>query len=293
MTIDHQIVKLKHATLLGYFEHDSTEWHEARKGVAGSLISSLMGHNPWRSAFTAFHEYQGNLPREESGPSLAMRLGSYFEQTIKDFWVKENAEWVKEIHNTGTWASISNPMFKANPDGFIEWIDGSISLVEIKFSRNPMNDLPIHYYDQVMWYLHVLGLKKGLLVALANGELVEHYIDYDPEYAEQLEDRANEFLDGITTNTAPDWDGSTSTYQTVRELSDGIHDAECDLGDLYPELIAAKENYDVANELFTLQKSRVLALMDGAKDGMFNGERVITLSSRGSGDPFIVFRKGN
>ena len=293
MTIDHQIVKLEKAALLGYFEHDSVEWHEARKGVAGSLISCLMGHNPWRSAYTAFHEYQGNLDRVSEGPSLAMRLGNFFEQTIKDFWVKENSEWVKEIHNTGTWQSIANPNFKANPDGFIEWVDGSVTLIEIKFTRNPMNELPLHYYDQVQWYLHVLGLKKGLLVALANGELVEHEVEYDAEYCELLEKTADDFLECVANDVPPAWDGSTSTYETVRVLSEGIHDAEVDLQDLYPDLIAAKENYDVANEQFTLEKSKVLALMDGAKNGMFQGERVLTLQSRGSGGPYIVFKKGN
>jgi predicted phage-related endonuclease len=292
MSIDHQIEKLNSARLLGYFEHDSDAWHEARKGVAGSLISCLMGHNPWRSAYTAYYEYLEQLPRDNNGPSLAMKLGTFFEQPIKDFWFKENSEWVKAVHNTGTWQSTKHDLFRANPDGFIEWVDGSITLLEIKFSRNPMTELPYHYYDQVMWYLHVLGLKKGLLVALANGEMVEHEIDYDPEYALQLEERGLAFLDSVKNGVAPDWDGSTSTYETVRTLSDGIHDEEVQLGELYGELIAAKENFDVANEVFTQAKSKVLALMNGAKNGMFGDERVLTLQSRGSGGPFIVFKKG-
>jgi len=93
MTIDHQIASLGKANLLGYFEHASAEWHEARKGVAGSLISSIMGHNPWRSAYTAYHEVLGLLDRESDGPSMAMKLGTVFEQPIKDLWISENKEW--------------------------------------------------------------------------------------------------------------------------------------------------------------------------------------------------------
>ena len=157
MTIDHQIEQLGSATLLGYFPHASPEWHEARKGVAGSLVGSLMGHNPWRSAYTAYYEYLGELPRESNGPSLAMRLGTAFEKPIQELWLEDNKEWLT-AHNTGTWASTRNPQFKANPDAIIEWADGSLGILEIKFSRNPMNELPPHYKDQVMWYLHVLGL---------------------------------------------------------------------------------------------------------------------------------------
>jgi hypothetical protein len=291
MTIDHQIEALGCAKLLGYYEHASPEWHEARKGVAGSLVGSLMGHNPWRSAYTAYYEYLGELPRESNGPSLAMRLGTAFEKPIQELWVADNSEWLT-AHNTGTWASVSNPQFKANPDAIIEWADGTLGILEIKFSRNPMNELPPHYRDQVMWYLHVLGLKRGVLVAVANGDLVEHEIEYDPEYAAELEAMANEFLNRIETKIAPDWDGSKSTYETVRILSEGLHDDEVELGDLYPSLMRAKEEMDDVDERLTLLKSKVLHLMDGARNGTYEGEKVITLQVRGTGAPFIVFKRG-
>jgi len=290
-SIDQEIEKLGSAKLLGYFEHDSTEWHEARKGVAGSLIGSLMGHNPWRSAYTAYYEYLGELPRDSNGPSLAMRLGTVFEKPIQDLWVAENSEWLS-AHNTGTWQSTKNPAFRANPDAFIKWVDGSLGLLEIKFSRNPMNELPPHYRDQVMWYLHVLGLKKGILVAVANGDLVEHEIDYDPEYAQILENRANDFLQRIESLTPPDWDGSQSTYETVRYLSPGISDGDIDLAELYPQLQTAKEIFDKAEADLTLLKSKVLAFMDGTRVGTYQGNKVVTLQSKGSGSPYLVLKKG-
>jgi predicted phage-related endonuclease len=291
MTIDQQIESLGRAKLLGYFEHDSEEWHEARKGVAGSLVGTLMGHNPWRSAYTAYYEALGELPRDSTGPSMAMKLGTIFEQPIQDLWVSENAEWLT-AHNTGTWASVFYPEFKANPDAIIEWADGSLGILEIKFSRNPMNELPPHYRDQVMWYMHVLGLKKGILVAVANGEMVEHEIDYDLDYAIQLEIRAITFLHKLEIGEAPDWDGSQSTYETVRTLSEHIFDGDIELGELYPQLMRAKELAEETEQQFTLLKSKVLHLMDGVKVGLYQGDKVLSLQARGSGLPFIVFKRG-
>jgi predicted phage-related endonuclease len=291
MTIDQQIESLGHAKLLGYFEHDSAEWHEARKGVAGSLVGTLMGHNPWRSAYTAYYEAIGELPRDSSGPSMAMKLGTIFEQPIQELWVSENSEWLT-AHNTGTWASVNFPSFRANPDAIIEWADGSLGVLEIKFSRNPMNELPPHYRDQVMWYMHVLGLTKGILVAVANGELVEHEIDYDPAYAKELELRALDFLARLESQTPPDWDGSQSTYETVRTLSEHIFDGDIELGELYPQLMRAKELAEETEQQFTLLKSKVLHLMDGVKVGLYQGDKVLSLQARGSGLPFIVFKRG-
>jgi predicted phage-related endonuclease len=290
MTIDQQIESLGSAKLLGYFEHASKEWHEARKGVAGSLVGTLMGHNPWRSAYTAYYEALGEIPRD-SAPSMAMKLGTVFEQPIQDLWVEENKDWLK-AHNTGTWASVSEPRFKANPDAIIEWVDGSLGVLEIKFSRNPMNELPLHYKDQVMWYMHVLGLTKGILVAVANGEMVEHEIQYDHEYANQLVAKAYEFLQCLERQTPPEWDGSQSTYETVRTLSESIFDGDIELGELYPQLIRAKELSEETEQQFTLLKSKVLHLMDGVKVGLYQGDKVLSLQARGSGLPFIVFKRG-
>jgi predicted phage-related endonuclease len=250
-----------------------------------------MGHNPWRSAYTAYYEFLGELPRDSNGPSMAMKLGTVFEQPIQDLWVSENAEWL-QAHNTGTWQSVKHPEFRANPDAIIEWADGSLGVLEIKFSRNPMNELPPHYKDQVMWYMHVLGLSKGILVAVANGELVEHEIDYDADYANELQEKALEFLACIERLTPPDWDGSQSTYETVRILSDSIHDGDIELGELYPQLIRAKELSEETEQQFTLLKSKVLHLMDGIKVGTYQGDKVLSLQARGSGAPFIVFKRG-
>ena len=155
-----------------------------------------------------------------------------------------------------------------------------------------MNELPPHYKDQVMWYMHVLGLEKGILVAVANGEMVEHEIDYDPEYANELVAKAYEFLECLERLTPPDWDGSQSTYETVRTLSENIFDGEIELGELYPQLIRAKELSEETEKQFTLLKSKVLHLMDGVKVGLYQGDKVLSLQARGSGLPFIVFKRG-
>lgn len=291
MTIDETVELLGIGKLMGYFHHDSAEWHEARKGVAGSLISTIMGHNLWRSAYTAFHEQLELLQREHTGPSMAMKLGTAFERPIQDLWEKENTGWLT-VHNTGTWQSKANKAFRANPDAFIEWSDGSIGILEIKFSRNPMTELPPMYRDQVMWYLHVTGLKRGVLVAVAGGDMVEHEILYDEVYAKEMVTKAEAWLDCIKHREVPQWDGSQSTYTTVRALSEGIYEGDKDLGELYPMLMRARDEADKAEEKLTEMKSRVLALLDGIRVGTYEGVKVVTLQARQSGGPFVVFKKG-
>jgi hypothetical protein len=108
----------------------------------------------------------------------------------------------------------------------------------------------------------------------------------------ELEAMANEFLNRIETRIAPDWDGSQSTYETVRALSEHIHDGDIELGELYPQLIRAKEMAEQTEQQFTLLKSKVLHLMDGIKVGTYQGDKVLSLQARGTGLPYIVFKRG-
>lgn len=286
MTITELVESKGKARLIGIYESNTPEWHAARAGVGGSDISAIMGKNPWKSAYTLFMEKSGVLP--DIIPNTAMKLGSALEAPIRDFWAKESAGFLT-VHETGTWQSVERESWKANPDGIIEWSDGQLGILEIKHSRQYWDKLPEAYELQVLWYLHILGLKLGIVVAVAGGDLKEFRVEYDPERAEAIETAVKAFEGCLEGGVAPDWDGSTSTYETVREISDGLTDGEIELDRIYENLLAAKLIYEKAEENLNLYKSTALAYMNGIKTGLYKGEKVVVLQAR-NGKPFITFK---
>lgn len=286
MTITELVESKGKARLIGIYESNTPEWHAARAGVGGSDISAIMGKNPWKSAYTLFMEKSGVLP--DIIPNTAMKLGSALEAPIRDFWAKESAGFLT-VHETGTWQSVERKSWKANPDGIIEWSDGQLGILEIKHSRQYWDKLPEAYELQVLWYLHILGLKLGIVVAVAGGDLKEFRVEYDPERAEAIETAVKAFEGCLEGGVAPDWDGSTSTYETVREISDGLTDGEIELDRIYENLLAAKLIYEKAEENLNLYKSTALAYMNGIKTGLYKGEKVVVLQAR-NGKPFITFK---
>jgi putative phage-type endonuclease len=286
MTITELVESKGKARLIGIYESNTPEWHAARAGVGGSDISAIMGKNPWKSAYTLFMEKSGVLP--DIVPNTAMKLGSALEAPIRDFWAKESAGFLT-VHETGTWQSLERESWKANPDGIIEWSDGQLGILEIKHSRQYWDKLPEAYELQVLWYLHILGLKLGIVVAVAGGDLKEFRVEYDPERAEAIETAVKAFEGCLEGGVAPDWDGSNSTYETVREISDGLTDGEIELDKIYENLYAAKIIYEKAEENFSLYKSTALAYMNGTKTGLYKGEKVVVLQAR-NGKPFITFK---
>jgi putative phage-type endonuclease len=287
MEITQKIEALGAAKFLGMFEHGSKEWHEARKGIGGSDIASVMDKNPWKSCYTLFCEKTGLIDTNIE-PSLPMKLGTAFEPAIRKLFQQANSDWLT-VHETGTWASVEDPRSVANVDGIIEWENGKLSVLEIKFTRQYWDELPEHYNLQVQHYLWVLGLDSAMVVAVAGGDWKEFEVVRDDSLIESMKTRLQAFYGFLDSNTAPDYDGSDSTYETVRELSEGIEEGELELGSLWSNLLQAKIEFDQWDKQFKAHKSAVLAFMNGTKYGLFQGEKVIALQAR-NGKPFITFK---
>jgi putative phage-type endonuclease len=287
MEITQKIEALGFATYLGNFEPGTPDWHNARRGIGGSDIASVMDLNPWKSAYTLFMEKSGKA-WQDIPSTIPMQLGTAFEPVIRKLFADNNSEWLK-VHETGTWASKEDPRAVANLDGIIEWDDGSLGVLEIKFSRQYWDKLPEHYNLQVQHYLWVLGLKRGVVVAVAGGDWKEFEVVRDDSLVEAMKSRLQAFYGFLDTDTAPDYDGSESTYETVRQLSEGLEEGEIELGSLWANLLQAKSESEYWEKQFKAHKSAVLAFMDGTKYGLFQGEKVIALQAR-NGRPFITFK---
>ena len=287
MTITEKIEALGFAKYLGTFEPGSPEWHNARKGIGGSDIASVMDKNPWKSAYTLYCEKTG-LIDSDIEPSMPMKLGTAFEPVIRQLFQEANSDWLT-VHETGTWASVEDPRSVANVDGIIEWKNGKLSVLEIKFTRQYWDELPEHYNLQVQHYLSVLGLDSAMVVAVAGGDWKEFEVVRDDSLIETMKTRLQAFYGFLESSTAPEYDGSDSTYETVRQLSEGLTEGEIELDGLWSNLLQAKAESEFWEKQFKAQKSAVLAYMDGTKYGLFHGEKVIALQAR-NGKPFITFK---
>lgn len=187
--IESRVESLGKAWCIGHFENQSPEWHAARAGIGGSDIGTLLGVNRYK---TREEVLESRLSGSEtfSEPNLAMRLGTAFEPSIRRLWLEDNSQWLT-VEETGTWESLENPFWKANPDGLIRWNDGEIGILEIKFSM--MRDLPQTWVYQVQWYLMVLGLKRGIIVQCQGNKFLEHEVVADLHLQIEMRAAAKQF----------------------------------------------------------------------------------------------------
>ena len=245
-----------------------------------------MNKSPWTSQFTLWAEKTGNLLPKES--TMAMKLGNYFEPAIVRLFGDTHPQL--KIHTDNwTFARDWNPAFHANPDAILEDKEGRLSILEIKFSRNPMPVLPEHYKLQVLWYMQVTGLHNpAVLCAVAGGEYREFIIEWDEALAKEIIEAAEGFLGLVRDNRQPSIDGSESTYETVRAIHPDIKDEEIELDrDEFQLLLDAIDMLKVWEQQVNLRKSEIMRSMDGNKYGRVDGQSVVMLQARGEGKPFL------
>jgi len=284
---------LNGAKLLGVFESGTSEWHEARAdGIGGSEIGTLMGLNPWESAYSLWAKRLGLIPTEPL-TSMAAKIGTKLEEPILELFATEHPEL--DVYVTGTYQHPEIPYLHANPDALAydkendEWI-----VIEVKTSRNYWYETPPQYVAQVQHYLNVLNLKRGMIVALVGMDYQEVSVPRDDFEISVANRTAAQWWKCLTEGTQPEWDGSESTYETVRKMHPAITDEEVEVdGGHY--LLLAQDKFEQAQKEFLTAKAAVMKEMGTAKHAFveINGEkfRIASRQAKGMGNPFLVINK--
>ena len=287
-----ELTELNTAKLLGNFANGSEEWHNLRNepgAIGGSDIAAIAGLSPYESAITKWAKKTKQIP-EDFTPNMSMRLGTKFETPILEIFSEEHPEL--EIYTTGTWARKDRDWQRANPDALYKKPDGTWGILEIKFSRDYWTEVPQHYRAQVLWYMDVFEIKEAKLAAVAGSSYIEFDIEWDEFEAFALGAKADQFRKYVSKLQMPDWDGSNSTFETMRALHPNIEDGEVDLDDLGVHYFNKLTEYERVNKELTELKSRVLSAMGGKKKGLIYGEHYVSLRSRAGGNPYLHNEKG-
>lgn len=279
------------AKLLGNFEPGSPEWHSERsRGVGGSEVGTILGLNPYESAYALWAKKTGRIPSEIQ-ENWAIRFGKAFEEPILKLWMEEHPEW--DVYTTGTYADGDCEYRHANPDALaVHKETKEMMVLEVKTARSTWESVPPSYMAQVLHYMGVLKIQRGMIVAVAGMT----WNEYDVPFIASAIDLQNEMIDqfwaSIQSDSKPAWDGSESTYQAVRAENPEIEIRDHELGELGVLLLQAQERADRANSELLRTKSEVMDSMGKAKYGTIGSERIVTRQMRGNSPSLVITKKG-
>lgn len=281
------------AKLLGVFESGSADWHTERsKGIGGSEVGTILGLNPWESAYALWAKKLNKIP-SDIVENWAIRFGKAFEDPILQLWQEEHPEW--KVYTTGTYQDQHCEYRHANPDALAhneatdEWM-----IIEVKTSRNTWDEVPPAYIAQVLHYMGVMRVTRGVIVAVAGMTWNEYEVPFNQVMIDAQNSAIADFWSCLQTDTKPAWDGSESTYHAVRRQYDDIDGTEIELGQLGFELVILQGEADEAYARLTQKKSEVLDKMGTAKWGVLTDHlstRKIASRQMRSGTPSLIVNK--
>jgi len=276
--------------LIGVFENNSEAWHQARHGcLGGSQVGAAIGVSPWESAVTCFYKVTGQIPVVVP-ESDAMVLGKLLEKPLVDMFRYKHPDFVVD-DMPGTWVHDNEVRFLANPDGIYTKPDGTRGILEIKTSSDFWSEPPLHYVAQVYWYMWILGLREAIIAGHIGGRYQEHVIVWDDFLWDVWHEQVMKFWDSVTALKQPEWDGSESTYKTMRDLNRDIVDEGVELGEIGEALVVVDAAYRRASENLNYVRSQALFEMRNAKTGLLNGEPICYRQNTSSGSPYLKMRK--
>jgi putative phage-type endonuclease len=287
---------LGNAVFIGDFEAGTEQWHALRQqGIGGSEIGTIVGLNPYESAYTLWHKKKKLIEEPNLDDNIAVFIGNSMETPILQRFESQHPEL--EIFVTGTWRNKDKPWMHANPDAIYRHKEtGEWGIIEIKTGRNTWPDLPPGYKAQVMWYLNVFGFKTGRVIAIAGYEWQDYLVENDEFEAQAYIDAAIRFKAYLDKEVRPDWDGSQSTYETVRQMNPYVDNTTVEVGDVGVGLWHAQKKSDEAVAELNAYKSAVLDHMGSAKYATteIEGQGTFTVAYRASrvgGVPYLVVKK--
>lgn len=197
-------------------------WLEERKrGIGGSEIGAVLGHNPYRNAYDVYIDKTSDVVME-SEPNGHMKRGKFLEPLVKRLYQKETGHRsvyaeAKPKANVLTVdpllvQSIEEPWMLGSPDDLIvaEGQEG-VGVLECKcpgvatFNKIRREGFPQYVIDQAQQYLAIMGLMWGAIAVFSaeHWELIHTMINTEPELQEEMVRKGREFWENHVQKRKP------------------------------------------------------------------------------------------
>lgn len=278
--------------LIPTLDPGSPEWLSR---MSASKIAAVLGISPYESAFSLWHRMGGLTPPQEQ--TDVMSRGHYLEPSIRAWFADQHPDW--SVTTTGTWVHHELDWAATSPDGLVTTDVGEVRYVEAKTAADSegwgvagSDQVPVGYRAQIIWGMHVTGLRVcHLPVLLPFLEFREYVINYDEDDARYMVERAMEFMDslpGQPRERRPSIDDHSATYQVVRELHPEINAADYDVPlDLAREFCQATTARKEADKAESKARARLADAMGDHKRAMWLDKPIASRQVRGNGVPFL------
>lgn len=226
--------------------------------IGGSDIGTIMGVNPWKSAYTLWAEKTGLIETKDISNELAVWFGAKEEDIVAERFTFETGKRTKKSNYA--WQCREYPYLRGHVDRMVVNEPGGLECKTTSaYNKTDFEsgDIPPMHYWQCMLYMALTGCRYWYLATKRNNnEFHILRIDRDPEAIDAMLDACEDFWDHVQDGTPVEVDGSSSTTETLKEMYavEASEPYTVDLSAVESELTAILNIKSEIKDLETLKK---------------------------------------
>lgn len=198
------------------------EWINNRnKGIGGSEISAVIGHNPYMDNITLWEIKTGRRKANDISDKPYVQYGTRAEEYLRALFALDFPEYKVMYEENNSFTSNRYPFAQASLDGWLLDGKGRTGILEIKTTEILQSmqkekwkeRIPDNYYCQVCFYMAVMeaefAVLKAQLKTAFDGDVRLETRHYHIERSEVREDidylmqKGAEFWEYVKSDTRP------------------------------------------------------------------------------------------
>lgn len=221
--------------------------------IGGSDAGTVLGLNPYKSAYTLWAEMTGRIERPDLSNKVAVWEGTVLESAVADRFSEESG--LKVVRSNMEYSLEEYPFMVGHID---RKVVGEYAGLECKTTSQLAKteygegEIPAHYYAQCQFYMAVTGFDHWYIAILQHSKAFYWMrMERDEEYIETMINTLCAFHDKVVNDDAPEVDASESTEETIRYIYPTGDDeqSERDFTSYSKELNRLEEIKDLSKEL--------------------------------------------
>lgn len=209
---------------------------DRNKFLGGSDTGTILGINPFKSAYTLWLEKTGHVEPADLSDKLAIKVGHMVEDTVAKLYEQETGHRVRE--SLVSYMCKEYPFLKGHVDRLI--IDDATRGLECKTTSSnnhydyESGEVQPYYYSQCQFYMMMTGKKNWDLATLKdNTHFYINTIERDDEYIEVMLESMKNFWECVKNDTPPVLDNSKSTTDSInRQFQEASNENAVDISSL-------------------------------------------------------------
>jgi len=257
-----------------------------RHGLGGSEVATILGLNPYKSAYELWLEKTGRVEPEDISQKFAIRRGNDMEALVAKWFSEDTGMTVHRVNKTLT--NPDHPYLVGHIDRRIVGAKEGLECktanwrMAAKFGEQGTDDVPANYLIQCVHYMIVTGWRVWHLAAELGGDFRIYRIEYDSVLANHVAQSAHDWWQHhIIEEIEPEPQSARDLDLAFPTADAGVQvEASSEIAAVHSELRVVQRDTKALKDRESALKEQIKSAMRDASTLTHEGRKIATWNNQ-------------